>query len=143
MLKPSHILLLALTLLVSFSGILPENSLLCLGENGEIELEGSSLSACACEQERKTHLHETDESDHCDELTCAPQDCVDIEITSPISTTIRDIYIIPMVFPILTDSQLFVSRKLTTNIAKPFFRSHKPSLPPPHLKTLAITQVLI
>ena len=143
MLRPSHILLFALTLLVSFTGILPENSTLCLGENGKIEIEGSSLSDCACEQARKEHLHEADENDHCEELTCAPQDCIDIEITSPISTTTRDICIIPTLLPIQMNSQFFVSRELTAKITKPFLRSHKPSLPPPHLKILGVTQLLI
>ena len=131
-----------LTVMVSLAGSLPAGSVVCLQEGGEANLELSSSGNCACKTAlSEAHQHDVSEEDFCTLSQDLHSTCTDLELFELISNTHRiDFVLLGLVFAL--PAQNFYAEYESRPVCG-MIRLTKPHLPPPHLKVLAVTQLLI
>ncbi len=130
--------------MISFVGAMPANAIICVSDSGKIKLELGFNGSCDCEEESSEHIeHNTCEDSTCSIVEIKSDDCSDSEIESFES----DLRSNSLDFSSYKTLSLF-DFNLDTHTYPPitkkvFWPLSKPSLPPPQLRTIAITQLLI
>ena len=142
-LKHKFILLLC-SLLISFVGAMPANAIICVSESGSIKLELGYNGACNCEEDSTEHdEHPSCEESDCTYVSVPVGDCSDMEIES-FESDQRGSSIELASYKTLSIFDFSISQDSPSTLQSPsFWPLTKPSIPPPHLQILAISQILI
>ena len=146
MTKLSKYILTLSTFLVACVGFLPTQSVLCIQGNGSVALELGLTGACGCNAEIEDE-HNHGSNDTCSSQQACPGEelsssCQDSELQELVTHSRQN-----LVIPVIT--QFSIAYKTDFNslyqapVQEGLLRFTKPHLPPPHLETLEITQVLI
>ncbi|WDE95916.1 hypothetical protein PQO03_09335 [Lentisphaera profundi] len=125
------IFLLLSSLMVSFVGAMPANSIICVSESGEVKFELGFNGSCDCAEETQEHQdHDSCESVECTNLQLKSNDCSDQEIQS-LESDQRNDFLAPTVFKITNHFDFKLTDKNNTQIPTTlFWPLQKPSIPP-------------
>jgi hypothetical protein len=136
--------LLFCSLMISFVGAMPANAIICFSDSGSIKLELGYNGSCDCEEDIVEHVeHNTCEDSACSFVEIKADDCSDLEVIS-FESDVRS-HALDLSSSKLLSLFNFKLRpgELTPISNQDLWPHTKPSLPPPHLRILSLTQVLI